>query len=177
MIDRRGLLLTVVPAVGMVGLFGAWLLRPLFGGWSYRSGAAQSDATLMSEREQQASLPHAEDPLWAMLHRCKVSYDKDSGDYSLVPTPEVTALIGKTIRVKGFVVPLDGSDQPKHFLLGVNTPVCFYHPPGEPNEVIEVFADSPVHWSEAPTTVEGRFAQSTSGNLGVFFRLDNARPV
>lgn len=177
MIDRRGLLLTLVPAGTMIAGLGYWIVRSLVSGWSYRSGAAQSDPELMSERQRQADLPHADDPLWAMLHKSHVSYDKASDTYSLTPTPEVAALVGKTLRVKGFVVPLDGSDRTRHFLLGVNTPVCFYHPPGEPNEVVEVFANSPVPWTDAPTTVEGRFTQAGSGNLGVFFRLEDAHAV
>lgn len=177
MIDRRGLILTLVPAGAMIAGLGYWIVHSLLWGWSYRSGAAQSDKELMSERERQADLPHAQDPLWPMLHKSHVSYDKSTDTYSLVPSREIAALVGKTLQVKGFVVPLDGSDQTRHFLLGVNTPVCFYHPPGEPNEVIEVFASSPVQWSDAPTTVQGLFSQVGSGNLGIFFRLENAHAV
>ncbi len=81
------------------------------------------------------------------------------------------------MRAKGFTLPLDGSDQTTHFLIGVNTPVCFYHPPGEPNEVIEVTSKQPVAWNDKLTTVEGTFSLINNGELGVFFRLTNAHQV
>ncbi|MEI9904797.1 MAG: DUF3299 domain-containing protein [Asticcacaulis sp.] len=91
--------------------------------------------------------------------------------------PRSRPLAGKTVRAKGFTLPLDGSDQTTHFLIGVNTPVCFYHPPGEPNEVIEVTSKQPVAWNDKLTTVEGTFSLINNGELGVFFRLTNAHQV
>lgn len=173
MIERRGLLTT--------GL--ATLALPLLCGAAPRKtakAAARSncmDAELCAERQTQAALPRSADPLWSLLRQCKVSENQKTGTYSIVATPEVKALAGKTVRAKGFTLPLDGNDRTNHFLIGVNTPVCFYHPPGQPNEVIEVSSKSPIVWDEKMTIVEGTFSLINNGEMGVFFKLTNARQV
>lgn len=136
-----------------------------------------ADKEICDERAAQMNLPHAGDPLWAKLAACKVGYNRKSDTYSLTPTADVLALVGKRIRVSGFVLPLDGTDKTSHFLIGVNTPVCFYHPPGDPNQVIEVSTIHPTDWTDKPTPVEGVFQTMNNGQLGVFFRLVNARQV
>ena len=135
------------------------------------------DEVVCQERRTQRDLPHSADPIWPVLRRCRVALDRQSGVYSLAPTPEVVAMAGRRIRVGGFIVPLDGSDRTRDFLIGVNTPVCFYHPPGDPNEVIEVKALAPVDWTDRPVTVEGTFTLIRNSQAGGFFRLVNARAV
>lgn len=131
----------------------------------------------MAERLRQRSLPHAQDPFWDKLKACKVSLDAAGHTYHLTPTPKIKAMSGHNLMVQGFILPLDGSDKTQHFLIGVNTPVCFYHPPGEPNELIEVFSVKPVTWTDRPIFMKGRFILINEAKEGVFFRLDNAEPV
>ncbi len=188
MIDRRGLIITLLgaggAAAGLASLFVSprqalsLTKRPLSPGCSASNPqTAALDPELRAERQAQVGLPRACDPLWDLMHRCKVGFDATSDTYTLTPTPEIAALVGKTVKARGFVLPLDGSDQTKHFLLGINTPVCFYHPPGEPNEVLEVQTETAIAWNDHPMTMEGRFTQINNGTLGVFFRLDNAHRV
>ncbi|MFN3229835.1 MAG: DUF3299 domain-containing protein, partial [Asticcacaulis sp.] len=129
---------------------------------------------LKAERKAQMSLPKSTDPLWALLSRCPVRQDPKTGLYSLTLTPAVRALAGKKQRVSGFTLPLDGQDRTRHFLIGRLTPVCFYHPPGEPNEVIEVLARKAVTWTSKPQAVEGTFTLVNDREMGVFFRLTDA---
>lgn len=112
-----------------------FLTRRIFiaslGTWSVTgliSASSQTDS-LTAERQRQKALPHATDPIWQKLKACKVEFDATHNGYRLTPTAEVKAINGKTIVVQGFTLPLDGSDRTHHFLIGVNTPVCFYHPP------------------------------------------------
>jgi uncharacterized protein len=168
MIRRRDMLMLGVLGVGGVGLLGRLLL-------SAKPQPLCEDQLECQERQSQQSLPKSDDPIWPILRKCRVSLDQKSGTYQLVPTPEVLALAGKPVQVKGFVVPLDGSDQTKDFLIGVNTPVCFYHPPGDPNELMEVNATSPIGWTDRPTTVTGTFTLIQNNQAGVFFRLVDAR--
>ncbi len=170
MIRRRDLLLLGGLVVGAGGLIG----RVLF---NASSQALCEDDVVCGEREQQKHLPKAKDPIWARLKRCRVMLDKASGTYSLVPTDDIKAMAGQRVRVTGFVVPLDGSDQTQDFLIGVNTPVCFYHPPGAPNELMEVKSVSAVAWNTLPQTVEGTFRLIENNQMGVFFKLEDARPV
>ena len=136
-----------------------------------------ADPEVCSEAQQRALLPHSNDPFWALLRACDVQHDTRNNTYRLEATPQVAALNGKTVQVKGFTVPLDGTDRTSHFLIAVNTPVCFYHPPGEPNEILEVSASSPITWDEKPKTVEGVFAISAAGDAGVYFKLTQAKLV
>ncbi len=136
-----------------------------------------ADPDFCSEAQRRALLPHSNDPFWTLLKVCEISHNAQTNSYTLVPTPEVKALSGKTIQVKGFTIPLDGSDRTSHFLIAVNTPVCFYHPPGEPNEILEVTAAAPVTWDEKIKVVEGVFAIAAAGDAGVYFKLTQARLI
>lgn len=171
MIGRRNLLLA---GFGLIGSFGLTAFAPKK---SKPASTGCTDAELCSERSAQSILPKSADPLWTMLRQCKVSENQKTGMYSIQPTAQVKALAGTTVRAKGFTLPLDGNDKTAHFLIGVNTPVCFYHPPGEPNEVIEVSTKQPITWDEKLTTVEGTFSLMNNGEMGVFFRLTNARQI
>ena len=170
MIRKRDLLVLGGLGVGGCALMGKLLL-------SGRASSLCEDDIICQERRTQQNLPHSPDPIWPILKKCRVTLDRASGTYQLVPTPEVQAMAGKQVRVGGFVVPLDGSDQTKDFLIGVNTPVCFYHPPGDPNEVLEVQSDRPITWDDKPTTIQGTFSLIDNGEMGVFFKLVKARQL
>lgn len=142
------------------------------GGWRRE---ARND--IQQERAYQNGLPRSKDPIWPKLRACKVSFNSRTGLYGLTPTPDVKAMAGRTVRIRGFILPLDGLDLTKHFLLGVNTPVCLFHPPGEPNEVIEVRSVKPVRWSENQIVAEGQFGLIKNAEMGVFFSLTLAREV
>ena len=100
--------------------------------------AVQPTSQPAAEAMAQKLLPKVRDALWTKLMKCEVSYDGKKDVYSVRVTPEVKALDGQTVTVRGFVLPMDGSDRTKHFLVSRNTPVCMYCPPGQPNEVVEV---------------------------------------
>ena len=136
-----------------------------------------ADPDFCSEAQRRAMLPHSDDPFWTLLRACRVDHNDQTHAYVLEPTPEVRALSGKTVQVKGFTVPLDGTDRTSHFLIAVNTPVCFYHPPGEPNEILEVIASSPMAWDEKLKTVTGVFSIAAAGDAGVYFKLTQARLI
>ena len=168
MIRRRDMVVLGLLGMGGAGLLGRLLL-------SARPQPLCEDQLECQERRSQQDLPKSDDPIWAILKKCQVSLDRQGGTYQLVPTPQVKALAGKQVQVKGFVVPLDGSDQTRDFLIGVNTPVCFYHPPGDPNELMEVNAASPISWIDKPTTIVGTFTLIQNNQMGVFFKLVDAR--
>jgi hypothetical protein len=127
-----------------------------------------------AEAAAQKMLPKAHDELWSKLIKCAVKYDEKAGTYGITLTPEVKALDGQVVTVKGFVLPMDGSDRTRHFLISRNTPVCLYCPPGEPNEVIEVRAPQGVEWSEKITTVRGKLHLIDDEEKALFFRIENA---
>jgi uncharacterized protein len=126
------------------------------------------------ERNAQDQLPQSKDPLWGKLARCPSQYDTKTSLYAITLTPEVKALDGTDVTTQGFVLPLDGLDNTKHFLLTRRTPVCLFCPPGEPNEVIEVHAKKAVAWGDDMVTLKGRFKLVNDGEKAIFFTLDDA---
>lgn len=129
------------------------------------------------ERALQERLPQARGPLWTQLMACAVRFDDRNGLYSIRVTPQVRALAGTRVTLQGFVLPLDGSDRPKIFLLTRRTPTCFFCPPGEPNEYVEVLADRATPWTERMITVTGTLQLVDDREKGVFFRLVGGRQV
>ena len=124
-----------------------------------------------AERAAQEQLPRSQSQIWLKFAKCKVSYDNRLGLFSIAVTPDVRALAGQTVTVTGFVLPLDGSDQTKHFLLARNTPVCLFCPPGAPNEMIDVVSPHAVDWTDKMVTVTGPLGLIHNGEKGMFFQI------
>jgi len=146
-------------------------------GFSIVQGEVPPAAQAPGEREQQDQLPQAKDQLWAELARCKVKLDAKTQLYGINVIPEVRALNGQTVKASGFIMPLDGADKTKYFLLAKRTPVCLYCPPGEPNEVIAVRSVKPIDWKDELVTVSGKFTLVNDGEKGIFFEMHDANLV
>jgi hypothetical protein len=144
----------------------AWSLDP-------RSGPAPTTQP-PDELAAQRLLPKVHDTLWSELVKCPVGYNNKDGTYSIRITPEVKALDGKRITVRGFVLPMDGSDHTSHFLITRNTPVCMYCPPGEPNEVVEVRARHAIVWTNKIVSVTGKLSLINDAEKALFFKIENA---
>jgi len=137
--------------------------------------AVQPTGQPAAEAMAQKFLPKVRDTLWSKLIKCEVSYDDKKDVYSIQVTPEVKALDGQMVTVRGFVLPMDGSDRTKHFLVSRNTPVCMYCPPGQPNEVVEVLSPTAIEWTDKITTVTGKLSLINDGEKALFFKIENAR--
>lgn len=119
-------------------------------------------------------LPQAGLTRWGTLMETSV-VPGDQGLEARFP-PAVRALAGQRIRVAGFMLPLDPTPGQTHFLLSASPPNCFFHVPGGPSTVIEVFADKPVPGSFDPLVVEGRLELIEVSEQGILFRLQAAAP-
>lgn len=128
------------------------------------------------ERAAQDSLPKSKDALWDTLYKTKVKVDEKDGTYSATFPDEVKRLDGQTIKISGFMLPLENSEKFSHFLLSKRTPTCFFCPPGAPNEIIEVYTTKPTEWVEDLVTYEGKFELMENKEMGVFFKLTEANP-
>jgi hypothetical protein len=156
--------------LGVAGLVGAALGLGLL---AYRHLAASTRSTRPAwERAAQARLPQSGDPIWKLLAATKVSEDRRLGTIEASYPQAVRALAGRTVTISGFVLPLETREGTQHFLLSKYTPVCFFCPPGEPNEVVEVRSTSPVYPDRSQITVTGRFVLRTGPNDGTLFHLD-----
>jgi uncharacterized protein len=125
------------------------------------------------ERAAQLRLPKSSAPVWATLRKTRIGEDVRRGLYTASFPPEVQALGGTRVTVSGFMLPMDAGAKSKHFLLSRYTPVCFFCPPGEPNEVVEVVSKPGVKLTSGQVTLSGRLTLINDGEKGLFFRLDH----
>ncbi|THD03774.1 hypothetical protein B1810_07805 [Panacagrimonas perspica] len=110
---------------------------------------------------------------WETLMQARLRFEgeKVSADFPA----EIAMKHGKTVKLIGFMMPLEAEENQKHFLLTSNPPSCFFHIPGGPAGAVEVFADTGVKASWDPIVLEGRFETVQGGQLGVIYRLRQAR--
>lgn len=126
------------------------------------------------ERSAQARLPQGRSPLWATLRTTRIVEDDARGLFTASHPPAVRALVGKSVSLPGFIMPLDAQTRGTHFLLSKYTPVCAFCPPGEPNEVVEVHLARPIAFSDKLVTVTGTFGLENNGENGLFFQVNGA---
>ena len=129
----------------------------------------------LDERKAQDSLPQSRDPIWQKLGETKIIVSKKEGYYSAKIPSDVRLLSGKQVAIKGFMLPLESTEKFKHFLVSKRTPTCPFCPPGEPNEIIDVWTDVPVAWTEDMVTVKGTFQLMNDKEMGLFFKLKDAK--
>jgi hypothetical protein len=157
-------------AVGIACLaLAIWMIGLLLRGCS---DAALDFGQPRVERETQERLAQSSDPIWSTLGTTEIGEDQQRGVFTARFPADVQALAGKTVSVDGFMQPLESNVETHHFLLSKRTPVCPFCPPGQPNEVIEVYSTPVVVPTTAEITVTGRFNIQAKG--GLFFQLYDA---
>ncbi len=127
------------------------------------------------ERFAQDKLPKSSDPIWKVLGTTKIKSDYAQGYFDAIYSPEVKALVGKEVTISGFMLPLEATEKFKHFILSKRTPTCPFCPPGEPNEIIDIWMAEPVKWDEDTIKVSGKFELMNNRELGMFFKLTDAK--
>jgi uncharacterized protein len=132
------------------------------GGMSGSSAPAPAPRSMVSE-----------DQLWKTFAQCKLRANKDFS-YDITYLPSVKAMSGKEITISGFMLPLEAKEKSKHFLLERRAPTCAFCPPGEPNEVIEVFATKAIAWNENLATLSGILILPNDSKKMIFFQLKDA---
>jgi hypothetical protein len=157
----------ITPIISCAGLIAAWLVLSGF-------RIEESTSQPLDERKIQEALPQSKDAMWNTLAKCKVHFDEKKYKYSIAYTKKVKAMEGKPITISGFVMPLDATETFSHFLLSKRTPTCFFCPPGEPNEIVEVFTKKPIKWSGDIITVTGTLKFTSNPDLGLFFQVGDA---
>jgi hypothetical protein len=126
------------------------------------------------ERAAQDALPQSHDPIWTTLLHTKIHVNEKRGLYSATYPPDVKALDGKQITITGFMLPVETTETFKHFILAKRTPTCPFCPPGEPNEIVDVWLDKKIDYSEKLLTITGTFGFMNNQQFGMFFKLTHA---
>jgi uncharacterized protein len=125
----------------------------------------------LDERKAQQLLPSSKHQLWDAFAACKVALDPKAYTYSITFTPQVQAMDNKPFTISGFMLPLESTETFHHFLLSRRTPTCPFCPPGEPNEIVEVFSKAPMKWEEALVTLSGTMHLTHDADKGLFFQM------
>ena len=131
-----------------------------------------------------APLPQRNDVLpWSMLTDVKTRAQgsvKGKGVSNrllpVFPAP-VQALNDKTLRIQGFMMPLEPGEKHKHFILSSVPMSCSFCIPGGPESMVEVKTKTPVKFSLEPVIVEGKFAVLADDPFGLFYRVTDAVSV
>ncbi|MDA8021170.1 MAG: DUF3299 domain-containing protein [Thermoanaerobaculia bacterium] len=110
---------------------------------------------------------------WDLLTRAEINWGVTQ--LSATFPDEVLARNGKTVKLAGFMLPLEMKREQKHFVLTSHPPGCFFHVPGGPAGSVEVFAKDPLEVNWEPVVLEGRFEVLETSTTGVLYRLHEAR--
>lgn len=112
---------------------------------------------------------------WEDLMQAKLKY---SGEVLRAEFPaNIAAANGKTVKIAGFMMPLEPQEKQQHFLISSSPPSCFFHVPGGPAGAVEVFASKGIAASWDPLLLEGTFETVQKNQMGVIYRLKNAKIV
>jgi len=90
--------------------------------------------------------------------------------------PAVQALNDKTVKLQGFMLPLEPGEKQKHFLLSGVPTTCSFCVPAGPEGLVEVRASTPVKYTVDAITIEGRMAVLKDDKFGLFYRIVDAVP-
>jgi hypothetical protein len=109
---------------------------------------------------------------WKLLSSVQTKVEKNR----VVPTfpAPVQALDRKTVKVQGFMLPLEPGVQQKHFLLSSVPTSCGFCVPSGPEGLVEVRSKTPVKYTLEPVVVEGKLAVLEKDPYGLFYRVTDA---
>jgi hypothetical protein len=112
---------------------------------------------------------------WKLLASVQTRLEKNR----VVPTypAEVQALNARTVRVQGFMMPLEPGDKQRHFLISAVPTSCSFCVPAGPEGLIEVRSKAPIKYTLEPLLLEGRLAVLRDDPYGLFYRIADAATV
>ena len=141
------------------------------------SGFTSNSMQPADERALQDALPQSTDPMWTTLGKANIAFNGKTEKYDADFPEAVKSMVGKKIMITGFILPLESEEKFSHFLLSKRSPSCPYCPPGNPNEIIEVFSEKPTEWLDDMVTYEGTFELIDNQDFGLFYKLGSAKLV
>jgi uncharacterized protein len=107
----------------------------------------------------------------------KVSYVQRNGKTELEFDDVINRMNGKSIKLRGYITPLQlGRDQ-KHFILSPTPPSCAFHMPPGAAEMVEIFSSAPVAYSLEPVVISGTLALLNHDPGGIFYLMADAAQV
>ncbi|MEM7568450.1 MAG: DUF3299 domain-containing protein [Pseudomonadota bacterium] len=116
---------------------------------------------------------------WQILESTKELQRLDDEGYIISKpefSPQVKALEGKTIKVAGWMMPLENGSVQQHFVLLGYPPGCPFHMHAGPLQFIEVRSLMPIQtqiWD--PIIIEGTLTLTGYEEGGVFYQIADGR--
>ena len=86
-------------------------------------------------------------------------------------------LNGKTVKLHGYILPLEAGQTHRRFLLSAWSPSCPFCLTAGPEAMVEVKAKTGVKYSLEPVVVQGRLELLADDPSGMFYRLVDAEPA
>lgn len=111
---------------------------------------------------------------WSLLSSTAIK--KIGGKLGPEFPPALRPLNGKTVKLQGYILPLEPGLVHQRFLLSAWSPSCPFCLTAGPEAMVEIRARTPVKYSIDPVTVEGRLALLDDDPNGLFYRLLDAAP-
>jgi hypothetical protein len=145
--------------------------------YAFSQAAQPQSSQPADERAAQNALPMSHDTTWGTLLKAKITYSSTAPHIRAAIPADIKSLNGQTLTLSGFVLPMDSQEKTTHFLLSKRTPTCPFCPPGEPNEVVEVYSKQAIPYNDQLLTMRGTFTLTNNTEQGIFFVLKNAQPV
>jgi uncharacterized protein len=103
---------------------------------------------------------------------------KDGRSYLMPDFPdEVLALNGETVRIKGFIYPMQNQERMAEFLFTALPPSCPYCLPAGAGYIIETQAKDPIRFTWDAVLLEGELEVLEDNPYGLFYRLKDARRI
>jgi len=110
---------------------------------------------------------------WQLLSSVTTKAEKNK----LIPEfpKPLQALNNQTVKIQGFMLPLEPGDKQRHFLLSSVPTSCSFCVPAGPEGLVEVKTRNPVKYTLEPVVVEGRMAVLQADPYGMFYRVTDAQ--
>jgi uncharacterized protein len=112
---------------------------------------------------------------WSLLSRTAIR--KVDGKLGPGFPAALRPLDGRTVKVQGYVLPLEAGQVHKRFLLSAWSPSCPFCLTAGPEAMVEVKAKTAVKYSLEPVVVQGRLELLENDPSGMFYRLVDAEPA
>jgi hypothetical protein len=156
----------VLAALGLAAC--AWAVTPV-----PPSGALPAPGTLLQPYQFLPERPGFMS--WKTLSQVTLARQNNR----MVPqfAPEIVQLDGKTVRMQGFMMPLDIGDRQRRFLLTAAPPHCSFCLPAGPDSMIEVRAKDPIRYTIDAVALSGRIQILRDDPAGLYYRLVDAEPL
>ena len=112
---------------------------------------------------------------WSLLSATTIKMT--NGKLGPAFSPTLQHLNGQTVKLQGYILPLEAGQTHRYFLLSAWSPTCPFCLSAGPEAMVEVRAKTAVKYSMDAVVVEGRLLLLENDPGGMFYRLVEAIPA